>query len=33
MEIEGFDTPYWQQRFRDSEVLSWKDEEVDATAA
>ena len=30
--IEGFDTPYWQERFRTSEVLNWKGEQESAAA-
>jgi len=32
LSIEGFDTPYWQERFRTSEVLNWKGEEESAAA-
>lgn len=33
LSIEGFDTPYWQERFKTSEVLNWKGEEADPIAA
>lgn len=32
LSIEGFDTPYWQERFRTSEVLNWNGEDVPAGA-
>lgn len=32
LSIEGCDTPYWQERFRTSEVVNWKGEEEPAAA-
>jgi hypothetical protein len=32
LSIEGCDTPYWQERFRKSEVINWKGEEEPAAA-